>query len=169
VLAALMVAGLGAERFTFVGFLPRKAGERDALLERLAVADETLVFFESPRRLAATLARLAERLGPRRACVARELTKLHEEAARGTLHELAERFADGARGEVTLVVEGAPPTEPPRLEDLDAEIRAGLAAGESARDLTDRLSVPGLSRRRVYARINSLRGSRAARSGGPRR
>ncbi len=169
VLAALTVAGLGAERFTFVGFLPRKAGERDALLERLAVADETLVFFESPRRLAATLARLAERLGPRRACVARELTKLHEEAARGTLQQLTERFADGVRGEVTLVVEGAPPAEPPRLEDLDAEIRAGLAAGESARDLTDRLSVPGLSRRRVYARINSLRGSRAARSGGPRR
>jgi len=169
VLAALTVAGLGAERFTFVGFLPRKAGECDALLERLAVADETLVFFESPRRLAVTLARLAERLGPRRACVARELTKLHEEAARGTLHELAERFADGTRGEVTLVVEGAPPAEPPGLEDLDADIRAGLAAGESARDLADRLSVPGLSRRRVYARINSLRGSRAVRAGGPRR
>ncbi|HJO23752.1 MAG: 16S rRNA (cytidine(1402)-2'-O)-methyltransferase [Myxococcota bacterium] len=169
VLAALTVAGLGAERFTFVGFLPRKAGERDALIERLTDADETLVFFESPRRLAETLERLTERLGPRRACVARELTKLHEEVARGTLAELAERFAAGVRGEVTLVVEGAPPAEPPRLEDLDGTICAALAAGESARDLADRLSVPGLSRRRVYARINALRGSRAARSGGPRR
>jgi len=169
VLAALTVAGLCAERFTFVGFLPRKAGERDALVERLAGADETLVFFESPRRLAQTLARLAERLGPRRACVARELTKLHEEAVRGTLPELAERFAGGVRGEVTLVVEGAPPAEPPSLQEIDAAIRAGLAVGESGRDLADRLSVPGLSRRRIYARINALRGSRATRRGGPRR
>ncbi len=169
VLAALTVAGLGAERFTFVGFLPRKAGERSALLDRLVGADETLVFFESPRRLPETLECLAGRLGPRRACVARELTKVHEETVRGTLPELAERFGEGVRGEVTLIVEGAPPADPPSLEELDAAIRAGLAEGESGRDLADRLSGQGLSRRRIYARINALRGSRAARRDGPRR
>src|SRR5262245_11074121 len=106
VLAALVVAGLPAERFTFVGFLPRRRAERERLLARFGEASETLVLFESPRRLVATLRELAERLGDRRACVARELTKRYEEVARGRLGELALRFADGARGEVTLVVEG---------------------------------------------------------------
>jgi 16S rRNA (cytidine1402-2'-O)-methyltransferase len=157
-LAALAVAGLPAERFTFVGFLPRKAGARDALLERLADAPETLVFFEAPGRLAATLRALAERLGPRRACVARELTKLHEEVVRAPLPELAERFAEGTRGEVTLVVEGAP--DGPRPADpaaLDAEIRARLAAGESSKQIAAALARPGLPRREVYARAIALR------------
>ncbi|MEE2677758.1 MAG: 16S rRNA (cytidine(1402)-2'-O)-methyltransferase [Myxococcota bacterium] len=169
VLAALTVSGLGVERFTFVGFLPRKAGERDGLIASLVAAEETLVFFESPQRIARTLALLAERLGPRRACVARELTKRHEEVARGTLPELSERFSEGARGEVTVVVEGAPPDEPPSLDAIDAAIRAGLEAGESGRDLADRLAAPGLSRRRIYARINALREMPAGRRGRPRR
>ncbi len=107
VLAALVVSGLPATPFTFLGFLPRKGGEREALLASLATRAETLVLFEAPQRLAATLAELARALGPRRACVARELTKLHEEAVRGTLPELAERFRAGTRGEVTLVIAGA--------------------------------------------------------------
>jgi 16S rRNA (cytidine1402-2'-O)-methyltransferase len=157
VVAALSVAGLPTERFTFVGFLPRRAGARDALLERLRDAPETLVFFESPRRLAGTLRLLAERLGARRACVARELTKLHEEVARGTLAELAERFAAGARGEVTIVVEGAAAPAAPDAEAVDAEIRARLAAGDSSREIAAALARPGLPRRAVYARAVALR------------
>jgi 16S rRNA (cytidine1402-2'-O)-methyltransferase len=157
-LAALTVAGLPAERFTFVGFLPRKAGARRALLERLAQAPETLVLFEAPGRLAATLTELAARLGPRPACVARELTKLHEEAARGTLPELAERFAAGTRGEVTIVVEGrdeAPPAVD--REALDDAIRQRLDAGEGVRQIAAGLARPGLPRREVYARAVALR------------
>ncbi|RIL00042.1 MAG: 16S rRNA (cytidine(1402)-2'-O)-methyltransferase, partial [Proteobacteria bacterium] len=101
VLAALVASGLPAALFTFLGFLPRKAGERDRLLAGLRERRETLVLFESPRRVGATLRALAAALGgERRASVARELTKLHEEHVRGPLAELAERFAEGARGEV---------------------------------------------------------------------
>jgi len=156
-LAALCVSGLPAERFTFAGFLPRRAGARDALLARLAEAPETLVFFESPQRLAATLELLARRLGPRRACVARELTKLHEEVARGRLPELAQRFAAGARGEVTLVVEGAGEPPAPDAAMLDAEVRARLARGQGAREIAAALARPGLPRRAVYARAVALR------------
>lgn len=158
--AALSASGLPASPFTFLGFLPRKAGERRALLARLRGAPETLVFFESPRRLPATLAHLAEGLGDRPACVARELTKLHEELARGSLAELAARFADGARGEVTVVVAGAEAADERPLSeaDLDARIREALASGESARDLAARLAgETGASRRRVYNRVLALR------------
>jgi 16S rRNA (cytidine1402-2'-O)-methyltransferase len=156
-LAALSVAALPAGRFTFVGFLPRKAGARTALLERLAEAPETLVFFEAPGRLAATLEELGERLGPRRACVARELTKLHEEVARGSLPELAERFASGARGEVTLVVEGADRIPARPAEELDEKIRERLAAGGSSRDIARELVGSGLGRREIYERVLALR------------
>ncbi len=98
VLSALVASGLPAAPFLFLGFLPRRSGEREALLARIRDRTETVVLFESPRRLAATLRRLADTLGDRPACVARELTKLHEEVARGSLQELAERFARG-RGE----------------------------------------------------------------------
>ncbi len=93
VLAALAGCGLPTERFSFLGFLPRKAGERGALLRSYVDRPETLVLFESPRRVGATLTALAEGLGDRPACVARELTKLHEEFVRGSLTELADRRA----------------------------------------------------------------------------
>ena len=159
VLAALVVSGLPAASFTFLGFLPRRAGERERLLARLRHAPEALVLFESPRRLAETLRRLAEALGPRRACVARELTKLHEEVARGSLDALALRFASGARGEVAIVVEGAgpPAPEPASAGDLDAEIRARLAGGARAREIAAALApATGLSRRALYARVLAL-------------
>ncbi len=160
-LAALSISGLPAVPFSFVGFLPRRAGERDALLERLRERPETLVFFESPQRLAATLRRLCEVLGDRAACVARELTKLHEEAARGPLSELAERFAAGTRGEVTIVVAGAAPADRAAgldAEALDAEIRARLSAGDSSRAIAAELTPrSGLRRRDVYARAVALR------------
>ncbi len=140
VVSALVVAGLPAAPFTFLGFLPRRAGARDALLEGLRERPETLVLFESPRRVAATLRRCAEILGPRPACVARELTKLHEEVVRGSLPDLAKCFAAGARGEVTIVVGGAEASATPDPADVDAAIRAGLAAGESARVIAARLA-----------------------------
>jgi 16S rRNA (cytidine1402-2'-O)-methyltransferase len=153
VLAALIASGLPAEAFTFVGFLPRRAGERARRLAALRARPETLVLFESPRRVGALLAELAAAFGERRACLARELTKLHEEAARGTLGELAARFADGARGEVTLVVEGASEAAEPATEDaLRERVRALLAAGLSARDLASQLArETGAPRRALYA------------------
>jgi 16S rRNA (cytidine1402-2'-O)-methyltransferase len=168
-LAALVAAALPAERFSFVGFLPRKASARDALLASLAAREDALVFFESPKRVAATLARLCGVLGDRPACVARELTKRHEELARGMLSELAQRFAEGARGEVTIVVAGAAPGAAVAAaaagsdtgDDLDAAIRAGVAAGRPSRELAAEIAKRHrLPRREVYARVVSLRGSR---------
>jgi 16S rRNA (cytidine1402-2'-O)-methyltransferase len=130
--AALVASGLPSDRFLVQGFLPRKGGARAEALALLRGLPATLVLYEAGNRTGATLADLAAALGDRPAAVARELTKLHEEIARGTLSELAARFADGARGEVTIVVAGAPagaaaeePTEP-----LDDELRRRLAAGE---------------------------------------
>ncbi len=109
--AALSVAGLATDRFAFEGFLPAKAGERRAALARLALEARTLVFFEAPHRIAATLADLAQAFGAQRpAVIARELTKLHESIYRGTLQELCAlvlQDSDLARGEITLVVAGA--------------------------------------------------------------
>jgi 16S rRNA (cytidine1402-2'-O)-methyltransferase len=112
--AALAVAGLPTDRFCFEGFLPARERERRAALEALAHERRTLVFFEAPHRIAAALADIAAVLGPEReAVVARELTKAHETLYRGTLRELAARAAteaNFARGEITLVVRGAPAT-----------------------------------------------------------
>ena len=158
VLAALVGSGLPATPFTFLGFLPRRAGARDARLAELAGRAETLVLFESPRRLPATLAALARALGPRRACVARELTKLHETFEHGRLDELAERLAEGVRGEVTLVVEGA--AEAPALSDgaLDTAVAALLAEGRSPRQVAEALAArSGRPKREVYRRALELR------------
>lgn len=107
--AAVSAAGLPADRVTFLGFLPRKAAQRRRLLESLDAVPGVLVFFESPLRAARTLGEMAGRWGERRAALAREMTKVHEEFLRGTLRDLAERVGEGPlRGEVTLVVEGAP-------------------------------------------------------------
>ena len=109
--AALAIAGLPTDRFCFEGFLPARQGERRAALQALAHEPRTLVFFEAPHRIAASLADMAATLGPRReAVVARELTKAHETIYRGTLQELAQRAAaeeNFARGEITLIVRGA--------------------------------------------------------------
>ncbi len=162
--AALAVSGLPPIPFTFVGFLSRKASERDALLEDLASRRDTLVLFESPRRLVATLQRLVSVLGDRRACVARELTKLHEEVVHGSLRELAEHFGDSVKGEVTLVVEGAPQeVRVGSVAEFDPEIHAGLKKGESSKQLSVRLAEEsGLPRRVVYGRILALRDRREA-------
>jgi len=118
VLTALIASGLPAERWCFVGFLPRKAGEREQLLE---CAEETLVAFESPRRLAATLAQLAALDPERPLAVCRELTKVHEEVRRGSAAQLADYYRErAARGEVVLVVGAAAPGEGRRPEALSA-------------------------------------------------
>lgn len=112
VTTALALSGLPCERFCFEGFVPRKAGERRKWLAALASEPRTAVFFESPHRIAATLAEAAEVLGAdRRAAVCRELTKQYEEIRRDTLGELAAWAADGVRGEITVVLAGAEPAE----------------------------------------------------------
>jgi 16S rRNA (cytidine1402-2'-O)-methyltransferase len=141
VTAALAVSGLPSDRFCFEGFPPRRAGQRARRLAELAVEERTLVFFESPRRIAATLAELAGAFGhDRRAAACRELTKTYEEIRRGTLQELAEWAAEGVLGEVTLVIAGASagarssPTEAGTGQGLSlpqavAEVAAREAAG----------------------------------------
>ena len=169
VIASLVASGLAATPFTFLGFLPRKAGERDRLLAGFRLRAETLVLFESPRRVAATLRALEAQLGNRAGCIARELTKVHEEFARGTLAELATRFADGARGEVTIVVAGAADADRVASEgtraasssqDLDARIAALTASGLRAKQIADTIAAEtGVSRRDAYARVVGSRKS----------
>ncbi|MEL7157360.1 MAG: 16S rRNA (cytidine(1402)-2'-O)-methyltransferase [Actinomycetota bacterium] len=151
---ALAVSGFGAERFVFEGFLPRKGRARRERLAEIGAEVRTVVLYEAPPRLGATLADLARHCGADRpVVVARELTKLHEELARGTLGELAERFsAAPARGELVVVVEGAPPTV---VELSDDDLRSALAeamAGErSTRDAVARVvATTGAAKRRVY-------------------
>jgi 16S rRNA (cytidine1402-2'-O)-methyltransferase len=157
VLAALVGAGLPTDRFLFLGFPPRKSGARRKLFESVRSLPATLVLYESPMRTAATLADLAAVLGPERpACVARELTKEHEEFVRGPLGALATRYAEARPlGEVTLVVGGAEAgaSEAEELSDEEIvdEARALLAAGSSARDAADALAArTGRPRRDVY-------------------
>jgi 16S rRNA (cytidine1402-2'-O)-methyltransferase len=151
---ALAGSGLPTARFTFVGFLPQKQEARDALLARLRPSPETLIFYEAPGRTAATLADLARHLGgARRACVARELTKIHEEYLRGTLDALSTRAGEAApRGEVTLVVEGAPEGASAEAPiDLEREVDARLAAGQSPREIAAALALAtGKPRRQLY-------------------
>jgi 16S rRNA (cytidine1402-2'-O)-methyltransferase len=136
VLAALAVSGLPVDRFAFEGFLPRRAGERRRTLESLASEPRTMVFFEAPHRLAASLADLAAAFGDDRpAAVCRELTKTHEEVRRGPLSELVTWAQGDVRGELTLVVAGATPAKEEALpRDLAADVAAREAAGEPRKD-----------------------------------
>lgn len=167
-LAALCVSGLDTQRVLFLGFLPRRKGEQVRLLERQRGRAETLVLFESPHRVAATLAVLAEVLGDRPACLARELTKRHEEVWRDGLRSLAARSAEASlRGECTIVVAGGPEADEAKGEvdsalaldtRIDAALAAGLAQGESVRDLAARIAATtGRAKRAVYARALALR------------
>ena len=139
--AALSASGLPTGRFHFLGFLPRKGPERRAMLDEVAPLSATLVLYESPRRLAETLGDLQEAWGERRACVARELTKVHEEFVRGGLGELAARYAaEEPRGEVVLVVEGRTGSARWSEEELLRALEAGLARGEKLKGLSTELA-----------------------------
>jgi 16S rRNA (cytidine1402-2'-O)-methyltransferase len=162
-LAALVVSGLPPDRFCFEGFPPRRPALRDRRLAELAAEPRTMVFFEAPHRILATLAAMAEAFGPGRACaVVRELTKLHEQVLRGSLAEVAERLAaQGPRGELTLVVAGASPTKaaPARPADLAVEVAALVAGGASTKDaITCVAEATGAPRRAVYQAVLDARG-----------
>ncbi|MFF9039507.1 16S rRNA (cytidine(1402)-2'-O)-methyltransferase [Streptomyces sp. NPDC014892] len=154
VLTALALSGLPVDRFCFEGFPPRKAGERLARLREVAEERRTLVYFEAPHRLDATLAAMAEAFGAgRRAAVCRELTKTYEEVKRGSLGELAEWAADGVRGEITVVVEGAPERGPEELdaEELVRRVRVREEAGERRKEAIAAVAVEaGVPKRSVF-------------------
>jgi 16S rRNA (cytidine1402-2'-O)-methyltransferase len=155
-IAALSASGLSTARFHFVGFLPRKGTPRRALLASLQRVEATLVLYESPERIGATLRELAENWGERRAVVARELTKIHEEFARGTLNALVAKFEEKPRGEITLLVEGLEPGSaetPVTDEALEAEIERRLIEGSgSLKDLARELAEAcGRRKSEVYA------------------
>lgn len=163
-LAALVASGLPAERFTFLGFPARKGRDRDADLARVAESRETVILFESPQRLVRLLEDLGSRCGPeRRVCVAREVTKLHEEFVRGTLPEALRHYQEHTpRGEVTVVVAPAGETE-----DAEAEVdraralaterlRAGARPSAVAREVAER---HGLARNLAYRIVHDLEDS----------
>jgi 16S rRNA (cytidine1402-2'-O)-methyltransferase len=162
-LAALAISGLPASPFTFVGFLPPKGRARETAIRSLEGIDHTFVLFEAATRITRLLAELALALGPRRALVLREMTKLHEEHLSGTLPELA-RLAEGRsfRGELTVVVDGrettANPPAPPTLSELEPRFRELRDSGLSAKEAAKRIArESGLPSRVVY---NELAGKR---------
>lgn len=162
VLAALVGSGLPSERFMFVGFPPREDGARRELFGALRNEVATLIFFEAPDRVGATLADLAEAMGDaREASLGRELTKLYEEHVRGTVRELADRFAETApRGECTLVVAGVEQGTQVEI-DIEAELRKLLAEGLGPKDAAQRLVVvTGKPRRQLYQLALSLQRER---------
>lgn len=135
-IAALSASGLPTSRFHFLGFLPRQKSDAKAMLDEVAGLSATLLLYESPNRLADTLQMLHDALGSRRACVARELTKLHEELVRGTLPELAQRYADEETlGEVVVVVEGRVGEARWSEAEVTAALSAGLSRGERLKEL----------------------------------
>jgi 16S rRNA (cytidine1402-2'-O)-methyltransferase len=159
VLAALVLSGLPADRFCFEGFLSRKAGARARRLAELAGEPRTMVFFEAPHRVADTVAAMAEAFGPeRRAAMARELTKLHEEVVRASLAELAAHLAERpARGEITLVVAGVAPSAEAEA-DLAALVAERVAGGEDAKAAMRAVAkAAGASRRDVYQAVLDAR------------
>lgn len=158
VLAGLVLSGLPSDRFLFAGFLPPKTGEKVRVLEEFKALRATLIFFESAQRLGETLQTMSGVLGQRRCAVARELTKLHEEILRGSLHELAGHYrtAGAPKGEVTIVV-GPPEDGNKDVAKLDDALKAALAfmpvkaAVDMIANLTD------MSRKQLYERALSLK------------
>lgn len=151
VVTALAVSGLPSDRFTFEGFLPRKAGDRASTLAALAGERRTMVFFEAPTRLHATLEAMAEAFGAeRQAAVCRELTKKFEEVKRAGLRALAEWSADGVKGEIVIVVGGAQARETSREDALEL-VKDAVASGTRLKDAArDVAALTGLSARELY-------------------
>ncbi|GAA1138744.1 16S rRNA (cytidine(1402)-2'-O)-methyltransferase [Kribbella jejuensis] len=159
VLTALALSGLPVDRFTFEGFLPRKPGERGRRLAELRDEPRTMVFFEAPHRLTASLEAMAEAFGAdRRTAVCRELTKTYEEVKRGRLDDLVTWSKDGVRGEITVVVAGADPDRVMTPEDLAREVavdeEAGTPRKQAIADVAKRFNVP---KRTVYDAVLAAR------------
>ncbi len=161
VLGALVVSGLPCDRFSVEGFLPRKGSTRRHRVAAVLAEERTTVVLEAPGRVAATLSELATAEPERRVAVVRELTKLHEEVWRGSLADAAEEFAAReVRGEVVLVVAGAPAPEPAGDAEVDAAVRATLDDNPDAgpRQVADRVAAAlGVPRRRAYEAALRLR------------
>ena len=155
---ALALSGLPTDRFFFGGFLPARESERRRAIGAVASLPATLVFFEAPHRLAASLADLAELLGSRPAAVARELTKLFEEVRRQSLSDLAAHYADvEVKGEIVLVIGPPGEADAPAADALDAALREALQAA-SVKDAAAEVAARfGLRRREVYARALALK------------
>ncbi|WP_436326072.1 16S rRNA (cytidine(1402)-2'-O)-methyltransferase [Brevibacterium sp. FAM 27836] len=151
VLMALAVSGLPSDRFSFEGFLPRRSGQRKSLLEELKAEKRTMVFFESPHRIADAMDDFAGVIGEDRPMsISRELTKTYEETLRGTVGSLRERAAAGLRGELTLVLAGATEVETApedHLGEVSALVESGIRAKDAAGQVAKRF---GLSKRDVY-------------------
>ncbi|VFA99665.1 16S rRNA (cytidine(1402)-2'-O)-methyltransferase [Nocardia cyriacigeorgica] len=158
VTTALALSGLPVERFCFDGFPPRKSGQRREWLRTLVAEPRACVFFEAPHRLADCLADAVEVLGPdRRAAVCRELTKTYEEVVRGSLADLAAWAVDGARGEITVVVEGARPStaEPADLvAEVEERVDEGVRLKEACAEIA---STTGVSRKELYDAVLAAR------------
>ena len=153
-IAALSASGLASDSFLYLGFLPHKSGERRNFVEQVANLPHTLIFLETPHRIADSLEDLLAVLGDRRICVAREMTKLHEEYWRGTVSGAVEHFkSKEPRGEFTLVIEGRAKVENEQWEEdeLLKALEEGLKAGKSAKELSAELAGPsGWNKKEVY-------------------
>jgi 16S rRNA (cytidine1402-2'-O)-methyltransferase len=154
VLVALAVSGLPVDRFCFEGFLPRKAGERASRLTGLAQESRTMVFFEAPHRTSDTLDAMVSAFGPeRQVALCRELTKTYEEVIRGEMAQVLAWAQNGVRGEVTLVVMGAPEPQEQAVDDatLAALVADRIGAGDSPKEAISQVAVEtGVARRTVY-------------------
>ena len=154
---AIALSGLVEGPFFFMGFLPRHGEKRRRAIERVKTAEEAIVLFEAPTRLSGTLADLSARMPERRACVLRELTKLHEEVVHGSLAELAERGIM-PKGEVTMVIAGADPDAVEGAPEIDPLVVERLDAGDTPRTIADIVAaLSGRPRREIYARVLELR------------
>ena len=153
VVMALVVSGLSTSRFVFEGFIPRSGQERTSRIAEIADERRTVVLYEAPHRLERTLADLEVACGPlRQVVVARELTKMHEEIRRSTLHEAVQHASQHEpRGEYVVVIDGAAPPEPATEEQLEQALRRELANGSSKRDAAAKVALTyGAPKRLVY-------------------
>jgi len=152
VLTALAVSGLATDRFCFEGFVPRKSGERRRFLQRLTDEERTMVFFESPHRIAETLAAMGEAFGlEREVAVCRELTKTYEEVRRGNLAEVAKWAGSGLRGEITIVLAGVHGAGAVSVEDLIPQVLDRVAEGERFKNAVAEVAeAGGVSKRELY-------------------
>ena len=158
VVTALAASGIPAEHFLFLGFLPRKKGERQGLLLSVSALPYTIVLFEAPHRLQRTLADLRDVLGDRPMAVVREATKLYEEVFRGTMSQCQEYFT-APRGEFTLVIGGRPRREAPSLLEAEERLSSLLEQGVSSREARERVAAEtGLPRRAIYQIWLQLKG-----------